>query len=192
MDEFFKALRHFITRDLVYLVGGGSVVASFLYTFDRLPTPNDHVVVYLLIAGISYVVGYALQDGFSFLPGFTTTTPRTLNRYQRFLYERYTRTRWEEIPEATNFQQVENALRDERQTALLERIISLQQVGTTVGPCWLVSAGLLGVRWWFKGGGRFGLALASASLFMGLVLAHLAWVRAGQQAQYLSRHEGKG
>ncbi|MDA2911661.1 hypothetical protein MYX04_12130 [Nitrospiraceae bacterium AH_259_D15_M11_P09] len=188
MDELFKALRRFITRDLIYLVGGGSVVASFLYVFDRVPHPNDHVILYLLMAGISYVVGYTLQDVFGLLPAFPTAAPRTLNRYQRRLYAWYTRDTWQQIPNTTDFERAEEELNDERQIAWLERITSLQQVCTTIGPCWFVAAALVGVRWWFKGRGPFDLTLALAAFGMALVLVHLGWVKASQQAQYLHRH----
>jgi len=188
MDELFKALRRFITRDLIYLVGGGSVVASFLYTFDRVPSPNDHVVLYLLIAGISYVVGYALQDASCLLPILPTAAPRRLNCYQRALYRWYTREQWQDIPDTTDFEQAEEGLKDERQIAWLERVTSLQQLSTIVGPCWFVSAWLVGVAWWLRGRSCFDLTLTLAALTMAVVLGHLAWVKAGQQAQYLHRH----
>jgi len=35
MEEFLKAIKHFVLRDVVYIIAGGSVVVSFLYTFDQ-------------------------------------------------------------------------------------------------------------------------------------------------------------
>lgn len=191
MDELFKALRRFITRDLIYLIGGGSVVASFLYMFDRVPSPHDHPILYLLIAGISYVVDYVMQDAFCLLPALPTTAPRRLKRYQRKFFEWYTREEWQDIPDIINLEQAEEELINEHQIAWLERITSLQQACTTVGPCWLVSGGLIGVRWWFKSATCFDLALALAARGMAVALAHLAWVKAGQQAQYLHRHQSR-
>lgn len=188
MDELVRALRHFITRDLIFLVGGSSVVASFVYTFGVPPTPKDPVVLYLLVAGISYVVGYALQDAGGLLPVLPTTAPRKLNWYQRRLYKWYTREQWEDIPEKWDFQRAEEGLQCERQIAWLERITSLRQVCTTVAPCWVVSAGLLGLRWSKKVGQDFDLPAALAGLCIAVVLGHLAWVKAAQEAQYLHRH----
>ena len=188
MDELVRALRHFITRDLIFLVGGGSVVASFVYTFGQPPTPRDPVVLYLLAAGISYVVGYALQDASGLLPVLPTTAPRKLNRYQRRLFEWYTREQWQDIPETTDFQRAEEGLQHERQIAWLERITSLRQVCTTVAPCWVVSAGLLGVRRWQKGAQDFDLPVALAAFVIAVVLGHLAWVKAAQEARYLHGH----
>ena len=31
MDELFKTLRHFIARDFVFVIGGGVMIATFLY-----------------------------------------------------------------------------------------------------------------------------------------------------------------
>jgi hypothetical protein len=75
MGDLIQVLRRFVARDLVYLTGGGCVVASFLYALGRLPSGSEHTVFYILLAGIAYVMGHALQDGFSLLPGFTTTIP---------------------------------------------------------------------------------------------------------------------
>ena len=188
MDELVKTLRHFITRDLIFLVGGGSVVASFVYTFGLPPTSKDPVVLYLLVVGISYVLGYALQDASGLLHVLPTTAPRKLNRYQRWFYKCYTREPWQDIPGTTNFQRAEEGLQHGRQIAWLERITSLRQVCTTVAPCWVVSAGLLGIRRWQKGGQDFDLPAAFAGLCIAVVLGHLAWVKAAQEAQYLHEH----
>ena len=188
MNELIRALQRFITRDLIYLIGGGSLVVSFLYTFERLPSPNDHGALYLLIAGISYVVGYTVQDSFGLIRVIPTTAPHRLNRYLRFLYRCYVREPWRDIPDATNFERAEEKLADDRQVVWLERITTFQQIGTTVGPCWFASALLLGTRWCLKGGGRFELAVVIGAFLMALILVHLAWIKAAQQAQYLSRH----
>ena len=61
MNELAKALKHFITRDILYLIGGGSVVCAFLYLFDRLTLSPMPTAFYYLAAGIGYAVGYASQ-----------------------------------------------------------------------------------------------------------------------------------
>ena len=75
MGELVTALRHYIARDLVFLVSGGSVVATFLYVFSPVPILSGWPTIsYVLAAGIAYVVGYAVQDICS-LAGFVTTAP---------------------------------------------------------------------------------------------------------------------
>lgn len=189
MNELVNALRRFITRDLTFLIGGGSTLGSFLLVFDRLPAVDDHVVVYLLLGGIAYVLGYVLQDSFGVLRLIPTTTPREPIRYQRLLYRLYVREEWQPIPAVVNFEQVEENLSVD-QAAWLERLTSLQQLGTCVGPCWLAAGGILATTWWGNSPELFKIALPVASLVMGLILVHLAWIKACQQAQYLRRHAG--
>jgi hypothetical protein len=90
-------------RELIFLVGRSSVVGNFVYTFGAPPTAKDHVVPNLPAAGISYVVGYALQDVHGLLSFLPTATPQNLNRYQRRFYEWYTRELWQNIPKTTDF-----------------------------------------------------------------------------------------
>jgi hypothetical protein len=65
MGELPRNVREFIVRDLIYIAGGGLVIVSFLYRFDRLPDQDTPLAFYLLGAGAAYVVGSALQDIFS-------------------------------------------------------------------------------------------------------------------------------
>lgn len=188
MNELIQALRRFVARDLVYLTGGACVVASFGWAAQRLPSRDNHAAVYLLLAGISYIVGHALQDGFSLLPGFTTTIPHKLNWYQRFFYKRLTRTDWEDVPEALDFTAAEDQLDDERQLGDLERFTVLHQLASTVGPCALVSSVFLGIAWYRGVDSPFSLALGVSALSIGLLMSHLAWAKAGQRAQYLASH----
>jgi hypothetical protein len=190
VNELINVLRRFIARDLVFLIGGGSVVGSFLYTFTCLPTPDEHVVLFLFLGGVSYVVGYVVQDGFALLGLVPTTNPRRLPRWLARLYARYVRDQrqqWRDLPD-TDFERAEENLTPD-QALWLERITTLQQVGATVGPCWVVSAGLLVVRLRLNGVARFGLVLAIGGFGLALVLFCLAWIKAAQQAQYLARHD---
>lgn len=42
MGDLAKIVQHFIYRDFVYIVGGSTVIVSFLYLFGRLGvTPID-------------------------------------------------------------------------------------------------------------------------------------------------------
>jgi hypothetical protein len=187
VEELVRALSRFIARELVYVMGGASVVGSFLLVFGRLPSANDHIVLYLLLAAISYVVGYVLQDAFCLLPILPTEAPKRLNWYGAAIYKLYARRPWRDIPAGTDFEEAEEALKDERQIASVERIIFFQIVGTAIGPCWFVCAVLFFLSWGASKS-RFELALAVAALAMAVLLGHLAWVKAGQQAQYLYRH----
>ena len=187
MDEFFKALRHFITRDLVFLTGGGIVVGSFLHLFEDLrPNSGDHLVVFLLLVGISYVVGYAIQDGFSLTGLVSTVLPKKLVGIQKRLYEKFTGLPWKDINGEIDFEEVESSINDDRKIALYERIITLKQVGTTVGPCSLVVAFFL-ANIYFRKERKEDLWLALFAGALGLLLIGLGWIKLGQQAKFLER-----
>lgn len=64
MPDLPENVREFIIRDLIYIIGGGMVIGSFLYRFDRLPGQDTPVAFYVFGAGIAYVVGNALQEFF--------------------------------------------------------------------------------------------------------------------------------
>ena len=114
-----------------------------------------------------------------------TEPPYTLGPAVRWIYNRYLREPWTDIPSETDFVQAEARLTDGPQTAWLERITTFQQIGTTVGPCWFASACLLVLRWRLEGGGPFELALIVSALVAAVVLVFLAWLKAAQSARYL-------
>jgi len=191
-EQFVRALRHFILRDSIFLAGGGSVVLSFLHTFGPMPSPTDHFTVFLLLAGISYVVGYALQDAICLLPWFTTA-PAKMNRRlaeKRFsrLYRLYTGDLWQEIPNDFDFESAEEQL-NQAQTIWLDRITVLQQVSTTFIPCCFLSSCLLFYDA-YKGSDGFSAPLATAAFLLGVILVPLGRLKIAQQAQYLFRHGG--
>jgi hypothetical protein len=193
MDEFFKILRHFLTRDLVFLIGGGAVVAAFLYRFNRLPQPRDHLAAYLLLAGISYVVGYALQDGSHIIHLVNITTPRELGCLGKCLYNSFTRDKnkkWTDIKIDFDFDKARAAITKKRDIAQFERIVTLKQVGTTGGPCALMAAGLLLWKWLTCTGPQealFERDTAIAAFLLGLILLALGRIKAAQQAEFLAR-----
>jgi len=55
MNELVKALKNFIVRDIIYIIGGASVILSFLYLFKKIGiiTKDTPAAIYLLIAGIA-------------------------------------------------------------------------------------------------------------------------------------------
>jgi hypothetical protein len=77
MNDLITLLKHFLYRDVAYLVGGSIVMISFLYLFDRFDIVELPVAYYLLFAGLAYFVGYAVKDGFSLTP---LVSNRVLNR----------------------------------------------------------------------------------------------------------------
>jgi len=58
MTEVPKHLQIFIARDIIYLIGGGCVVGSFLYACGKLPDGKEaSIALNILAAGVAYVLG---------------------------------------------------------------------------------------------------------------------------------------
>ncbi len=188
MDEFFKALRYFLTRDIVYLIGGGSVVGSLLYRFDNVPKSNDHLLLFILLGGIGYVIAYALQDGLSLTPFITTVPPKHLEGIKKWLYERFTQESWEDISPQVEFEQGRDAIKKEFDIARFERIVTHKQIGTTIGPCFLVCSAIFFWKWVLDNPKeQFDIVVAISALFLGLLLVGLGWVKLAQEAKFLER-----
>ena len=89
-SELPKSIREFLIRDLIYIVGGGCVLISFLYRFDKLPDERTPIAFYLLGVGIAYVIGSTVQDLFSIACLVTTGPVVKPGKFIRFIYHRFT------------------------------------------------------------------------------------------------------
>ncbi|OFZ90380.1 MAG: hypothetical protein A2W21_09170 [Betaproteobacteria bacterium RBG_16_66_20] len=185
MDEILKGLRHFIARDLVYVIGGGAVVGAFLHLFNRVPTANDSWILFALLGGVGYFIAYALQDALSLTPVLTTTRVMQPNAFVRWLYKRFTREEWSKI--CIDLAEARERITNEGQLARLERTITLMQVGTTGGPCMTVCGILFLSRWWIYGD-SFDLAVSILGVILGTTLICLGWLKGAQHAQFIAQH----
>jgi hypothetical protein len=188
MNELLTAFRRFIGRDLVLLVSGGAVVATFLYVTGRVPSAADSSVVFVLLAGIGYFVAYAIQDGFSLTGISTTASEPTPNRFIQWLFKRYTREEWQSV--ALTRQQlatIGEQIQGEAVLARLERIVMLKQVCTAGGPSFLLCAGMLLLNW-YRHGAPFDAVVGVVAALLAILLITLGWLKAAQQAQFIARH----
>ena len=195
MGELPRNVREFIVRDLIYVVGGGMVLTSFLYRFNRLPDKDASVAFYLLGAGIAYVVGNALQDVFSIFRLVTTAPVLRLSRPWRWLYRRFTSEDWKDIDTIDRVQthRVIRKLRkeDECYAVDYERVISGLILTATMAPCTLVSS-LLVWSQWFVCRNQFDFWLGGMSLVLSMGLFVLARMRAAQMARVDAEAEALG
>jgi hypothetical protein len=186
MGELPRNVREFVVRDLIYIAGGGMVLVSFLYRFDRLPDKDTPLAFYLLGAGIAYVIGNALQDIFSIFGVVTTAPVFKLGKRWSWIYRRFTNDDWKDI---SNFDPVrtQRAIRSLRRkdrgfAAEYERVISGLILAATMTPCTLAS-GLLVLWRWLVSRNQFDLSLGTVSLVLSSGLFVLARVRAAQMAR---------
>ena len=180
MGELPKNVREFIFRDIIYIVGGGIVLISFLYRFDCLPNQNTPVVFYLLGAGLSYVIGLSIQDLFSIARLVTTAKYEKPNRLVRCMYRRFYNEKWKDLPELNSNEvlpAVRKLLRNDLRRAHYERMISGLILASTMGPCMLISSLLIFWKWSVSCSG-FDFAVFVTSLVLSIGLFALAWLRA--------------
>jgi hypothetical protein len=182
ISDLPKSIRDFLGRDLIYIVGGGTVITSFLYSFNRLPIDDIPLAFTLLGIGLSYVIGYAIQDLFSILRIVTTAQVPKPNRFLKWAYNRFENRSWEELPEC-NFndvgQALESFLNNDRSKSHYERTISLLMLGATIGPCMSIAFIFIFVRWCLCPN-SFDFVLFILSLLFGCVLVILCWLKAMQ------------
>lgn len=190
MDELVKALRHYIARDLVYLVAGGTVIATFLYGFPPTLDPKRWpTVLYLLTGGIAYVVGYVVQDICSVLRLVTTAPVPDPGRVTRLVYRLFMRTPWQPIDRDMRhlYQQQREWERAsaEGHAPEYERTVMLMLIGTAGGPCGLISAVLLLIRR-AQFTPSFDFAVAIGAAILGIALLILGRLKAAQMTQILT------
>ncbi len=193
MDELVRSLRRFIARDVIFIVGGSAVILSFCYAFDRLWILDMPRPLYLVAAGFAYVLGYVVQDLFGLLRLVTTAHVFNPPGWVRRIYRLHTGREWVEI---APFDGEGALLAIERAAAKgevpeatsnrLERLVALRQVGTTLGPCCLLSCGFLLFRA-FKFQDPFDIGLGVAVLVLGAALVVLGWLKGAQQMELTHR-----
>lgn len=201
--ELIRALRHFITRDIMYLVGGASVGITLLHVSGQPLTKDYPTAIWLWAAGAAYGVGYVIQEILSLFSILTTAPVLKPKRLVKWLYRRFTRTDWLCVdPSAWETKRKrfeEKAL--ERTYAQYQRTIGLKHIGSTLGANWLVCGFILVIYavtnnkadfdWTFAFAklflsvGLFDWALAFATLFLSLGLIAMAWVKGAQQTQHI-------
>jgi len=187
MDELLKSLRQFIARDLVFVVGGGSVILTFLHRFDRLPSINLPIPWFLLSVGMAWVVGYGLHDAASLIRLVGTDAPHEAWKPTRALFWLFTRQKWEDIDTSLDLDGAPERIKDQRQNGEYERIITLLMAAATMAPAGLVAASFLAWRWSARGD-QFDLALSVAAGLLGFLFIGLARLKRAQLGLFLSRH----
>lgn len=189
VSELLNALRDFLVRDALYIVGGASVCVAGLYALDRLPPSELPTALLLLGAGISYGVGLAIQETAGLVHLVRIAPIVDPGRFVRLVYRRLTHDEWLPASYDLWLQQLA-ALRqssgsDPRTWAQLQRIISLKQVGITLGSNWLAAATILSARWMWHGQELPDLVLALSCLLTATALLLVAIVKNAQQVQFV-------
>lgn len=189
MSDTPRNTSRFITRDINYLIGGGCIVASFLYSFGLLYFNSGPA--FLFAAGIAYVVGYAVHDWAGIVHLVSTVPVRQAPAQLQWLYRQLTQEQWNDV-EDLDLARAEDKLQLGLQNNELaqfnyEKVISLMHVGTTMAPCCWISAALLLSKWIYGGRQLFDGALTAVALAFGLGFYYLGWLKNMQWAQRLAQ-----
>lgn len=169
MSKLVKSIRNFIVRDITYIVGGGSVILSFLYVWGKIDVSKKtinitiipesaNIVFYIIGIGMAYAVGYCFQEIFSLLHIVKTADYFRPRFPLRWLYRCLVGEKWEDvfpdIPkgrgrrwEVTKRLRRANIMINEKASPddkiHREWMSSFIMVCTTLGPCALVTGLLL-------------------------------------------------
>ena len=200
MEALVRALSRFIARDIFYAPGSLSVIFSFMVAMDVDPPSNLPTPHILFAVGIGYVLGYAIHDGFALTPFVNASLVVHPNWFLIALYERLARMKWQ-APE--NFDAFGTYLRmysdlSPEQTAPIERMISLNHIGTTMGANGIVSFVLFGLVWYWGDSSAIKGVLCISSFVLSVLLLCLAYLQAmethralGQLRERFRKEDGK-
>jgi len=139
MNELIKELKHFISRDVFYILGGALILYSFSYKLGLIYDSNLPTVIYLFLAGISYVLGFVAQETFSLI-GLVTTGQTEPGSKMKALYRIWVGVDWKvENLDLHRYKMLIYEKTNEQLLAQLNRIISLKHIGSTMASCFLIS-----------------------------------------------------
>ena len=186
MGELFKALRHFVTRDLVFVLSGSIELAAALYYLDWLPTKETPTAFHFFGLGVAYVLGFITHGIARVLGIVRSTSPRSLPPLARWLYRRYKNKSWTDISADTKFLEVRDDITNERIQAEFDRIVTMKLIGTAVGPACLVSSAILIARRLRIHSDERDLLVGVATAIAGMLLIAIGWIKVAEQATYLS------
>ncbi len=180
MGDIFRAFEKFLFRDLSFLLGGSVLLYSIICRFDHLTLRELYAYEYFIWAGISYTIGYSVQDLFTLLRIVRTKADLPPSWIGRRLYYRFEHKYPTQQINSNTYKKAKQWLYEkapERFRYDYERIESLKQVGTAVGPCFFL-AGLLLIS-------HCMLWIAIGLAVLGIILILLGWLKVTQQPQHL-------
>lgn len=186
MSDFFKAFEKFLFRDVSFLLGGSVVVACGMYVFRRLPGADPPTFKILIAGGVAYAVGYTLQEFFTLAYLVRTKAGYSPNWLGKLLYRLFDRRATQPVDpdeyeraKSWLYEQAPQRFRDDH-----ERTESLKQVGTSLGPSFLVASAILFLNTPVADP-SFEVAASRGLALLGFALWLLGWLKVTQQAQYL-------
>lgn len=187
MSELVKAVKDFLTRDLLYIIGGCCVIVSFFYMFGRLPESSLSTSQLIGILAVGYVIGYGVQDGLSIIRIVTTRHLTKPSGCMKTVYCGFTGRRWKTIESELDFPKDYYefvAAADGDVLSELRRIITLKHIGTTIGANVLVASVPLLFRALCTNA-PFDWTLFGAAIVASAIFLTLSRLKGYQQTRYI-------
>ena len=186
MSELIKIFKDFISRDIIYIFGGSSVIISFMYYYNQLNISNLSTFEYVFLCAFGYVIGFIIQETLSMV-GIITTAHFKPGKIVKYFYRLFTKSEWEDI---IGLDQVEKQLAfyekaPERIITQIERIITLKHIGTTIGSSFLVSSVILLFKF-IETKSNYDLTIFISVLTFSILLIIQSWIKGAQQIKYMS------
>lgn len=184
IKEAFKAFGTFIYRDMLYVVGGITVLLAFRYSFDGPPMSSDTSTL-IYVGFLGYVIGYALRELLSVV-GFVTTAYRKLKPWQLWIAEKFAPDEdWADLPDPGRIRmgklrQCMDAHIPDGTRKRIERTNNLKHLGAS-GASFLVVALLLLFGAYKHKCAIWIIALAISAFLLALILGCMSHIKGAQQ-----------
>jgi len=189
-------------RDVMYILGGASVLLSAAYLSDTACNTNflcegldlSGFGLFLGI-GLSYVVGYVVQELVHMTPIVTVHAWCPPGNVGKCLYKWYTKKEWKEYKKNDDFDEFEFAIHPytkskedlpERGFAFLQRYITLKHVGITIGSNLFVAGWLLLIQSGISGWDGHNISLAITTVVLSLMLLIFGRIKGLEQYRYMA------
>jgi len=193
MNEIIKGLGKFLSRDLMYVIGGSSFLLSISFAFgldfNVIAELTKNTVLTLFMLGVAYVLGYINQEVLCLSPLLTTSKIKNPNRFLQWVYLRFTKSAFKQPNDFEYTSERIKLLKHYKEEELkdFERIVALKHIGSAVGSNWFISSIILLFTCYTKSVSHVGWIFSSYLLFAALALILLAWIKGMQQ--YVTMNE---
>lgn len=184
IKEAFQTFGKFIYRDMLYVIGGVTVLLAIQYSFDG-PTISSNTPTLIYIGFVAYVIGYALQELLSIV-GLVTTGYRKLKPYQLRIAEKFAPDEdWGDLLDPRcirlgKLRQCVDAHGPEDTKKRIERTINLKHLGAS-GASFIVAAPILLFGAYRHEWNPWALALGISALLLALILGLMSHIKSAQQ-----------
>jgi len=188
IGEAIGIFKDFIYRDIFYIVGGISVIYSFIFCF-QVPTftVSGYIIIYVIF--ISYVIGYVLQEIFSII-GLVITAFYKPGKFIIWFANRFSKSEsWGKIPEPNSVDlSILRKCLDEHCTGItrkrINRTINLKQVGSSMGSSMFTTCIFLFGGWIHNDSDKWVLYSSFAILVLSLFLVLINRIKQAQQSLF--------